>query len=68
LIQFILANSTSLKTLTFRVGDRKKLSATTLLRISQDLLLMKRASQSAQVKFLHSGVSKKRKFLHFGNN
>jgi hypothetical protein len=65
LIQFILANSTSLKTLTFRVGGRKKLSAVMLLKLSQDLLLMKRASESAQVKLLHSGVLKKRKFLHF---
>ncbi|GAU17942.1 hypothetical protein TSUD_330670 [Trifolium subterraneum] len=53
LIKFILVNSTSLKTLTFRVGvGGKKLSARMLLRISQDLLLMKRASQRAQVKFL----------------
>ncbi|GAU17941.1 hypothetical protein TSUD_330660 [Trifolium subterraneum] len=54
LIKFILANSTSLETLTFRVGlGPKRLSALMLLRMSQDLLLMKRASQRAQVKFRH---------------
>ncbi|CAJ2671560.1 unnamed protein product [Trifolium pratense] len=54
LIQFILANSTSLKTLTFNVRlESRELDASMLLSISQDLLLMKRASQSAQVKFIH---------------
>jgi hypothetical protein len=42
LIQFILANSTSLKTLSFKVGSSsKKLDALVLLSISQELLLMK---------------------------
>ncbi|XP_045795678.1 F-box/FBD/LRR-repeat protein At1g13570-like isoform X3 [Trifolium pratense] len=54
LIRFILATSTSLKTLTFDVGvGSQKLDALVLLSISQDLLLMKRASQRAEVKFLH---------------
>ncbi|GAU17947.1 hypothetical protein TSUD_330720 [Trifolium subterraneum] len=54
LIHFILSNSTSLKTLTFDVRfDSEELDAPTLLSISQDLLLMKPASQSAQVKFIH---------------
>jgi hypothetical protein len=54
LIQFILANSTSLKTLTFDVLlDSQDLDAPMLLSILEDLLLMKRASQSAQVKFIH---------------
>ncbi|PNY15856.1 F-box/FBD/LRR-repeat protein [Trifolium pratense] len=53
-IQFILANSTSLKTLTFDVRlESRELGAPMLLSISQHLLLMKRASQSAQVKFIH---------------
>jgi hypothetical protein len=49
LIQFILANFSSLKTLTFEVG--KKLDAAVLLGISQDLLRMERASQTARVEF-----------------
>jgi hypothetical protein len=54
LIQFILANSTSLKTLSFEVGfNSQKLDAPVLLSISRDLLLMKRASQRAEVKFIH---------------
>ncbi|GAU17948.1 hypothetical protein TSUD_330730 [Trifolium subterraneum] len=54
LIRFILANSISLKTLTFDVGRGfQKLDAPVLLSISEDLLLMKRASQRAEVKFLH---------------
>jgi hypothetical protein len=54
LIRFILANSTSLKTLTFDIRlYSHKLDAPVLLSISEDLLLMKRASQSAQVKFIH---------------
>jgi hypothetical protein len=54
LIRFILANSTSLKTLTFEVRfGSQELDAPMLLSISQDLLLMKRVSQSAQVKFIH---------------
>jgi hypothetical protein len=53
LIQFILANSSSLKTLTFNVYvDYEELDAPLLLRISQDLLRMKRASQKADIKFL----------------
>ncbi|KAK2375977.1 hypothetical protein QL285_076822 [Trifolium repens] len=54
LIQFILANSSSLKTLTFNVYvGYQKLDAPLLLRIAQNLLRMKRASQKADVKFLH---------------
>ncbi|KAK2416813.1 F-box/FBD/LRR-repeat protein [Trifolium repens] len=53
LIRFILANSTSLKTLTFDIRlDSQKLDAPVLLSISEDLLLMKRASQSAQIYLL----------------
>ncbi|PNX96807.1 F-box/FBD/LRR-repeat protein [Trifolium pratense] len=56
LIEFILANSASLETLTFRVGlGPQRVYALVLLGISQDLLLMKRASQRAQVEFLHFG-------------
>jgi len=56
LTQFILANSTSLKTLTFDVGrGSMKLDGPILLRISQDLLWMKRASKRAHIKFLYSG-------------
>ncbi|KAK2362650.1 F-box/FBD/LRR-repeat protein [Trifolium repens] len=54
LIRFILANSTLLKLLTFKFSPgTPKLDAPVLLSISQDLLLMKRVSQSAQVKFIH---------------
>ncbi|XP_058740356.1 F-box/FBD/LRR-repeat protein At1g13570-like [Vicia villosa] len=53
LIQFILANSPSLKILTFNCNS-KKLNARTLYRISQDLLWMKRTSPRAHVKFLLS--------------
>lgn len=53
LTQFILANSTSLRTLTFKVGPGSiKLDGLILLRISQELLWMKRASQRAHIKFL----------------
>ncbi|CAJ2636947.1 unnamed protein product [Trifolium pratense] len=53
LIQFILANSSSLKTLIFEVGTvSKKLDAAVLLSISQNLLRMERASQRARVEFL----------------
>jgi hypothetical protein len=55
LIRFILANSTSLETLTFKVGfDSEKLDAPILASISQDLLWMERASPRAHVKFLPS--------------
>ncbi|XP_058756666.1 F-box/FBD/LRR-repeat protein At1g13570-like [Vicia villosa] len=50
LIKFILANSTLLKTLTLDCSYNK-LKADMLFRISQDLLLMERASPRAQVKF-----------------
>lgn len=53
LIKFILANSPLLKTLTFNYSSEKS-DAAMLFRISQDLLLMKRASPRAQVKFLCS--------------
>jgi len=50
LIRFILANSTSLRTLTFKVcPGSKSLDAH---KISQDLLRMERASQRAHVEFL----------------
>jgi hypothetical protein len=52
LIRFILANSSSLKTLTFEVGFcSDELDAAVLLGISQDLLRMERASQTARVEF-----------------
>ncbi|CAJ2671562.1 unnamed protein product [Trifolium pratense] len=57
LLRFILVNSTSLKTLTFKVGfSYQKLDAPLLAMasISQELLLMERASPRAQVKFLPS--------------
>ncbi|XP_058738188.1 F-box/FBD/LRR-repeat protein At1g13570-like [Vicia villosa] len=53
LIQFILANSTLLKTLTLNFSGYK-LKAAMLFKISQDLLLMERASPRAQVKFHRS--------------
>ncbi|PNY01613.1 F-box/FBD/LRR-repeat protein [Trifolium pratense] len=54
LIRFILANSSSLKTLTFKVGFcHKILDAAMLSSIPQDLLCMKRASQRARVEFRH---------------
>jgi len=54
LIRFILANSTSLETLTYKVGfGYRKLDAVMLSSISEELLWMKRATQSAHVKFLH---------------
>jgi hypothetical protein len=43
-----------LKALSFEVGfNSQKLDAPVLLSISRDLLLMKRASQRAEVKFIH---------------
>ncbi|CAK8543155.1 unnamed protein product [Lathyrus sativus] len=52
LIQFILANSPSLKTLTFYCSYNN-LDAVMLLKISKDLLWMERASPKAQVNFRH---------------
>ncbi|XP_045789589.1 F-box/FBD/LRR-repeat protein At1g13570-like isoform X1 [Trifolium pratense] len=53
LIRFVLANSSSLKTLTFKVGFcYEKLDAAVLLSISRNLLRMERASQRARVEFL----------------
>ncbi|XP_058740355.1 uncharacterized protein LOC131612607 [Vicia villosa] len=52
LIKSILANSPLLKILTVCRYD--KLDARMLLKISQDLLMMKRASPGAQVNFIHS--------------
>ncbi|XP_058780800.1 F-box/FBD/LRR-repeat protein At1g13570-like [Vicia villosa] len=54
LIQFILANSPLLKTLTFNCNFIK-LDAIELHRISKDLLWMERASPRARVKFLNDG-------------
>ncbi|XP_058756619.1 F-box/FBD/LRR-repeat protein At1g13570-like [Vicia villosa] len=51
LIQFILANSPSLKTLNFWCDF--ELDTPMLLNISKDLLRMERASPKAQVAFLH---------------
>jgi hypothetical protein len=52
LIRFILANSSSLKTLTFEVSFcSEEFDAAVLLGISQDLLRMERASQRARVEF-----------------
>jgi len=57
LIRFILANSSSLRTLTFEVAfGHKNFDAAILLNISQDLLRMERASQRAQVEFLHPKI------------
>jgi len=50
LIRFILANSTSLRTLTFKVCPGSKSLGTH--GISEDLLRMERASQRAHVEFL----------------
>ncbi|KAK2451709.1 F-box/FBD/LRR-repeat protein [Trifolium repens] len=61
LIQFILANFSSLKTLTFEVG--KKLDAAVLLGISQDLLRMERASQRARVEFLSNEAQRPKKHV-----
>lgn len=59
LIRFILANSPLLETLNFYVHDlSSNLSdASMLLSISQDLLLMERASQGAVVQLLYNGCS-----------
>jgi hypothetical protein len=57
LIRFILANSSSLKTLTYEVGfGHKNFDAAVLLNISQDLLRMEKASQRTQVEFLHPKI------------
>jgi hypothetical protein len=58
LIRFILANSSSLRTLTFEVafGHKNFDAAVVLLNISQDLLRMEKASQRAQVEFLHPKI------------
>ncbi|PNY13261.1 F-box/FBD/LRR-repeat protein [Trifolium pratense] len=54
LIQLILANSSSLKTLAFKVDfGHRKLDPAVLLSISRNLLLMERASQRARVEFTH---------------
>ncbi|XP_058756667.1 F-box/FBD/LRR-repeat protein At1g13570-like [Vicia villosa] len=54
LIKSILANSPLLKILTFYFCSYDRLDSRMLLKISQDLLMMKRASTGAQVNFLHS--------------
>jgi hypothetical protein len=54
LIRFILAKSSSLKTLAFKVDfGHEKLDPFVLLSISQDLLLMERASERARIEFTH---------------
>ncbi|XP_058746074.1 F-box/FBD/LRR-repeat protein At1g13570-like [Vicia villosa] len=54
LIRFILANSPSLKTLTFDIGFGFEASdAPMLLSLSQDLLWMERASERARIKIIH---------------
>jgi hypothetical protein len=54
LIRFILAKSSSLKTLAFKIDfGHKKLDPIVLLSISQDLLLMERASERARIEFTH---------------
>ncbi|GAU51734.1 hypothetical protein TSUD_243550 [Trifolium subterraneum] len=53
LMRFILANSSSLKTLAFKVHFGDKLDPVALLSISRDLLLMERASQRARIEFTH---------------
>ncbi|XP_058774478.1 F-box/FBD/LRR-repeat protein At1g13570-like [Vicia villosa] len=53
LTRFILANSSSLKTLTFGFRYHSKPETSILSSISKDLLWMERASQRAQVEFLH---------------
>ncbi|CAK8543164.1 unnamed protein product [Lathyrus sativus] len=53
LIQFILGNSPLLKTLTLNVCSYGELDGP-MLKISQDLLRMERASPRAQVNFIHS--------------
>ncbi|XP_058756678.1 uncharacterized protein LOC131629892 isoform X2 [Vicia villosa] len=59
LIKFILANSASLKTLTFYFCSRDKLDAPMLLKVSQDFLRMERASPRAQVNFLQTTFGRK---------
>ncbi|XP_058740184.1 F-box/FBD/LRR-repeat protein At1g13570-like [Vicia villosa] len=54
LVKFILANSPSLKSLTFYFGSYAKVDAPEFLKCSQVLLHMKRASPRAQVNLLHS--------------
>ncbi|CAJ2648310.1 unnamed protein product [Trifolium pratense] len=53
LMRFILANSSSLKTLAFKVHFGKDLDPVVLLSISRDLLLMERASQRARIEFTY---------------
>jgi hypothetical protein len=54
LIRFILANSSSLKTLAFKVDfGHEKLDPAVELSISRNLLLMERASQRARIEFTH---------------
>ena len=56
LIRFLLANSSLLEILTFKVGLGLNPPYTPQpFSIAQDLLLMGRASQKAKVKFLYDG-------------
>jgi hypothetical protein len=57
LIWFILAKSSSLKIIAFKVDfGHKKLDPAVLLSISQNLLPMERASQKARVEFTHRKI------------
>jgi hypothetical protein len=57
LIHFILANSSSLKTLTLNIDlGYKKSDVPILFSISRDLLWMERASQRAHVEVLHQTI------------
>lgn len=58
LIQFILANSPLLKTLTFNFCSYRKLDGP-MLKTSQDLLRMERASPRAEVNFIHSAYRRR---------
>lgn len=57
LIQFVLANSPLLKTLTFNFCNYRKSDAPMLLKISQDLLRTERASPRTEVNFIQSTYS-----------
>ncbi|CAL5193408.1 unnamed protein product [Lathyrus oleraceus] len=58
LIQFILANSPLLKTLTFNFCSYRELDGP-MLKTSQDLLRMERASPRAEVNFIHSAYRRR---------
>ncbi|KAK7309923.1 hypothetical protein RJT34_07053 [Clitoria ternatea] len=57
MVRFLLANSSSLKILMFKVCCLKKSDAAAVLKLSRELLQMKRASQRAEVKLLYDDLN-----------